>query len=228
MALKLAIFEDNTALRTSLCALFEEVREVEVVGDYADCRAPFPEQVVALRPDVVLMDVNMPGSMDGIAATALLKNLLPDTQVVILTVLEDEDIIFNALSAGATGYLLKQTSSYDIVEGVLQVHRGESPITPAIARKVLNFFKQQSDPTPPPGESVTTPAESFGLSTREQDILDGLVEGLSYKMIAGRYFISTDTVRNHIQNIYKKMHVNSKGEAIRKALLGSNVKVHKF
>lgn len=214
MRIRLALFEDNDNFRESLVALLSTEPDITVVGAFPHCSAPFPEAVVALQPDVVLMDIHMPGQRNGIEATGVLKALMPDVQVVMLTVSEEDEIIFEALRRGATGYLLKRTAADELLDSIWEVMRGGSPITPAIARKVLAYFK--GDNAPKPSESPAL-SEVFGLSAREREILEALMEGLSYKLIADRYFIATDTVRNHIQKIYQKMHVHSKGEAIHKA-----------
>jgi DNA-binding NarL/FixJ family response regulator len=168
------------------------------------------------------MDIDMPG-LNGIEATAVVKEASPTTQVVMLTVSEEEDRIFQALRNGATGYLLKKSGPDELVESVRLVHKGGSPMSPAIARKVLQFFHlTQAIPQTPAAVQKTVEIDdealATGLTPREQEILEALVDGLSYKMIAAKHFISTDTVKNHIQGIYRKLHVNSKGEAISYAL----------
>jgi len=212
--LRLVIFEDNSDFRESLLLLFQFTPDVEVAGAFPNC-VELPKAISTLKPDVVLMDIDMPG-MNGIEATLLVKEILPETQVVMLTVSEEEDRIFQALRNGATGYILKKAGPEEILDGVRWVSKGGSPMTPAIARKVLQFFHLQpniSNPEPP--KAADKPGDAFyNLTPREKEILEGLVDGLSYKMIAARYFISADTVKNHIQGIYRKLHVNSKGEAI--------------
>ncbi|MBL7827751.1 MAG: response regulator transcription factor [Saprospiraceae bacterium] len=218
--LRLVIFDDNNDFRESLLHLFRFTPDVDVVGAYADC-SNVQDAIQSLKPEVVLMDIDMPG-INGIEATALLKVVAPEVQVVMLTVSEEEERIFQALRNGATGYMLKRSGPDELVEGVRSVVQGGSPMSPAIARKVLQFFhfnengKQAANSIPKPME----PEESLatGLTPREQEILEALVDGLSYKMIAAKHFISTDTVKNHIQGIYRKLHVNSKGEAISLAL----------
>ena len=220
--LRLVIFEDNGDFRESLLLLFRYTPDVEVVGAFPNC-LELSEAIAELKPDVVLMDIDMPG-MNGIEATLMVKEILPGTQVVMLTVSEEEERIFQALRNGATGYILKKAGSEEILEGVRSVCKGGSPMTPAIARKVLLYFHIRIDNQP--GKSVPLPENvsenqedlRYNLTPREQEILEGLVDGLSYKMIAARYFISADTVKNHIQGIYRKLHVNSKGEAISYAL----------
>lgn len=217
----LVIFEDNHNFRESLLQFFQLIPDIEVTGAFPDCSELF-SQINTLKPDVILMDIDMPG-MNGIEATAHVKEISPETQVVMLTVSEEEDRIFQALRNGATGYLLKKTDPEEIADSVRSVCKGGSPMSPAIARKVLQYFRPHTseNATPKPLTSEKTSendALSTGLTPREQEILEGLVDGLSYKMIAARYYISPDTVKNHIQGIYRKLHVNSKGEAISLAL----------
>jgi DNA-binding NarL/FixJ family response regulator len=220
--LRLVIFEDNHDFRESLLHLFHFTPDIEVAGAFSDC-SNLAQHVSDLLPGVILMDIDMPG-MNGIEATLLVKEISPETQVVMLTVSEEEDRIFQALRNGATGYLLKKAEPDEIVEAVRAVCTGGSPMTPAIARKVLQFFHGSMEKAVKPEAPAPKASEtqfrlySATLTHREQEILEALVDGLSYKMIAGRYFISTDTVKNHIQGIYRKLHVNSKGEAISFAL----------
>ncbi len=218
--IRLLIVDDSSDFRLSLEQLFQTTDDIEVIGALSD-GSQVPGVLQKRLPDVVLMDIDMPLT-NGIVATAQLKALSPKTQVVMLTVSESEDRIFDALRNGATGYLLKKASPEEIIEAVYTVHRGGSPISPAIARKVLQFFHLEQRinlfGTQLTGQIEATDAHSMGLTPREHEILEGLVDGLSYKMIASRFFISADTVKNHIQGIYRKMHVNSKGEAISLAL----------
>lgn len=242
--LSLVIFEDNNNFRESLLQFFRYTPDIKVTGAYPDC-SQLPQSINELKPNAILMDIDMPG-MNGIEATAIVKDISPGTQVVMLTVSEEEDRIFQALRNGATGYLLKKTDPEEIAESIRSVCKGGSPISPAIARKVLQYFHLKTNennlPTKNPeateNKTPKTPnhplatienketsipdenddAQSTGLTPREQEILEGLVDGLSYKMIASRYYISPETVKNHIQGIYRKLHVNSKGEAISLAL----------
>ena len=221
--LRLVIFDDNHDFRESLLHLFRFTPDVNVAGAFPDCNG-IQDIIRDLDPVVVLMDIDMPG-MNGIEATAVVKSVKPSIQVVMLTVSEEEDRIFQALRNGATGYLLKKSGPDELIEGVRLVCKGGSPMSPAIARKVLQFFHfnhHQALPNSPDfsAQKQTESAEvlDMGLTPREQEILEALVDGLSYKMIAAKHFISTDTVKNHIQGIYRKLHVNSKGEAISMAL----------
>jgi DNA-binding NarL/FixJ family response regulator len=234
--IRLVIFEDNSNFRESLLQLFRFTPGIEVSGAFPDC-SDAARVVAELNPAVVLMDVDMPG-MNGIEATAVVKEINPKIQVVMLTVSEEEDRIFQALQNGATGYLLKKSNPDDIVESVRAVNSGGSPMSPSVARKVLRFFTgKRLIPTPDKTPfnlheenmfvvSAKNNAESIdlfverkeeadeALTPREYEILEALVDGLSYKMIAHRLYISPDTVKNHIQAVYRKLHVHSKGEAI--------------
>lgn len=156
------------------------------------------------------MDIQLPG-MSGIEGIGIIKDKYPEIDIIMLTVYHDSHKIFDSLCAGASGYLLKHTSLPEIKESILNLLNGGAPMSPQIARKVINHFQEQ-EPRKSNVESSLTP--------REHDIVNGLVDGLSYKMIADRYDISIDTVRAHIRNIYKKLHVNSKAEVIAKSLKG--------
>jgi DNA-binding NarL/FixJ family response regulator len=204
--IKIAIYEDNIALRSSLSHLLQSSEEFEFLGAYEN-----PEHIIQncleKTPHVILMDIDMP-VINGIEAATLVKNKFPEVNILMLTIFEDRDKLFDALKAGASGYLLKNSSVIEIIEAIHEIHRGGSPMTPSVARKVLDFFsKPQTQPNP-----------EEKLSDRELDILRCLVSGDSYKMIAANCFISMGTVRSHINNIYKKLHVNSKSEAVVKAL----------
>jgi len=160
-----------------------------------------------LKPDVVLMDIDLPG-INGIEAVSIVKSVSPSTQVIMLTVFDNEEKIFQAIRNGASGYLLKNSSPTEIVDSIFDVYRGGSPMTASVARKVLQYFQHQPKAQKP----------DYNLSEREQEILKGLVNGYSYKLIANEYFISIDTVRSHIRHIYDKLQVNSKTEAVLKAI----------
>jgi len=159
------------------------------------------------QPDVLLMDIGLPG-MSGIDGMKLIKADYPDIDIIMLTVYNDNEKIFQSLCAGATGYLLKNTPLYEIKEGIELLKRGGSPMSPQIARKVVEFFNVEKKQAESP------------LSEKEKEIVIGLVDGLSYKLIADRMHISIETVRFHIKNIYRKLHVHSKAEVISKSLKG--------
>lgn len=153
------------------------------------------------------MDIGMPG-MSGIEGVRLLKSVFPQVDVIMQTVYEDDERIFQSIIAGASGYLLKKTPPAKILEAIKDIREGGAPMSASIARKVLTMFQ-----SPSPLKS-----SEYDLSEREKEVLGGLVKGLSYKMIADQCFISIDTVRSHIKNIYEKLHVHSKGEAVAKAM----------
>jgi two-component system, NarL family, response regulator LiaR len=206
MNIRVSIYEDNDALRESLSYLVLGTRTLELTGAYPDCLNVMENCVVA-RPDVILMDIDMPG-ISGIEATAMIKASFPEINILILTIFEDKKKVFDALCAGATGYMLKKSSAVEIIEAIAELHNGGSPMTGEIARKVFEFF----------ANPVVLRNDDYALSTREFDILKCLLEGDSYKMIADACSISIGTVRFHLNNIYKKLHVNSKSEAVIKAL----------
>ena len=206
MNIRVSIYEDNDPLRESLSYLIMGTRTLELVGAYPDCSCVIENCVVA-RPDVILMDIDMPG-ISGIEATGMIKATFPEINIMILTIFEDKTKVFDALCAGATGYLLKKSSAVEIIEAIAELHNGGSPMTGEIARKVFEFFVNPA----------ILNSNEYAISARELDILKCLVEGDSYKMIADTCSISIGTVRFHINNIYKKLHVNSKSEAVIKAL----------
>jgi len=206
MGIRLAIYEDNTALRESLGHLIMGVGSMELCGSYPDCSSVI-ENCTNNKPEIILMDIDMPG-ISGIEATALVKSKFPEINIMMLTVYENRDKVFEALCAGATGYLLKKTSSVQIIEAISELHNGGSPMSGEIARKVLEFFTKP----------IVGKDNDYALSSRELDILRCLVNGDSYKMIADACFISIGTVRSHINSIYKKLAVNSKSEAVIKAM----------
>ncbi len=206
MPIRVAIYEDNTTLRESLSQLLKGSEEFEFLAAYRNAINILKNCQIA-TPDVILMDIDMP-EITGIEASRLVKEQFPKINILILTVYEDKEKIFAALQAGASGYLLKKARIIEIIEAIHEIHRGGAPMTSGIARKVLEFFLIPKKTT----------SKEDTLSERELDILQCLVNGDSYKMIAENCFISMGTVRSHINNIYKKLHVNSKSEAVVKAL----------
>lgn len=206
MAIKVSIYEDNKSLRESLTYLILGSNNFELCGAYGDCLTII-ENIRENKPDVILMDIDLP-QITGIEAVAKVKSVFPEINIMMLTVYEEKDKIFDALCAGATGYLLKKTSSVQIVESIVELYNGGSPMSGEIARKVLTFFSK----TQPKNENI------YQISERELDILKCITSGDSYKMIADKCCISIGTVRTHINSIYKKLHVNSKSEAVIKAL----------
>lgn len=204
----IVIFENNEAYRKSLELYFEEFSGIRIVGSYGDGLQAV-ERVSAAGAALVLMDIDMPG-INGIEASIEIKANLPDVHILILTVFEDNSRVFDAICAGADGYLLKSTAPHEIVRAIRDTLNGGSPMTPSVARKVLQMFG--------PGKSVKETTAQNNLTDKEKEVLKQLVEGNSYKMIADHLKISVDTVRFHIRNIYSKLHINSATEAVALAL----------
>lgn len=207
MNIRVILFDDNTSLREGLFQLINGSPGLECVGAFANCNNII-KNMEDTNPDVVLMDIEMPG-INGIEAVKLLKEKFPDIKILMETIFEDNDKIFQSICSGAEGYILKNTPPALILESIKEIHSGGAPMTPIIANKVLKMFKQN-----PSGQAN----EDFDLTTREKEILKCLVEGMSYKLIADTCFISIDTVGGHIKNIYKKLQVHSKSEAVIKAI----------
>lgn len=205
--IKLVIYEDNKNLRQSLELLFEDSAYVEVCQSFPDC-STVVKDILDLQPDVVLMDIDMPG-MNGIEGVQLIKTTQPDIQVIMHTIFEDDNKIFDALAAGANGYMLKNCSPSQLLDAIRDVSTGGAPMSPGIAKKVLDSFRQ---PSPKPVEICEK------LSNREMEILQMLTQGYTYKRISAECSISIDTTRTHIKNIYTKLHVNCGTEAVAKAL----------
>jgi len=203
MAIKVSIYEDNMALLESLSYLIRGTEGFELCTA-SPCAVHILSDCEANCPDVILMDIDMP-EMSGIEATRLVKEVFEDINIMMFTVFEDKDKIFEALCAGATGYLLKKTPSAQIINAIGELYQGGSPMSSGIARKVLEYF---SRPVNPEKEKL------YQLSQRERDILKRLVMGDSYKMVADACFISIGTVYSHINSLYKKLHINSKSEAV--------------
>jgi DNA-binding NarL/FixJ family response regulator len=207
MPIRIIIYEDNAALRDSLRILLAGLDQFDLVGAFGDC-LNIEEEVRRLDPDVILMDIDMPGR-SGIEGAYLAKQVNPATEVLMLTVFDDNDKVFQAICAGASGYLLKKTPPSKILEAIEDIYNGGAPMTPSIARKVLELFPR----TP----AVNTELDK--LTPREQGVLRCLSTGNSYKMVADELNISIETVRTHIKRIYEKLHVHSVAEAIAKAFL---------
>lgn len=202
----IVIFDDNPGRRESLRMLLESHSEFIVTGDFADC-SNVKAQIEELQPDVVLMDIQMP-LVDGLQGVRIIKEYFPNIHVIMQTVFEDDDKIFDAMRYGASGYILKKTDPRQIIQAIEEVRRGGSPMTPSIATRVLHFFRKQHETKP----------DQYGLSEREKEILQFLVDGMSYKMIAERLDISYNTVNSHIKKIYDKLQVHSVSEAVSKAI----------
>lgn len=204
--IRVAIFDDNKIYIDNLSLLFENSEDYVLAGAFPNALNVL-QKVAKAKPDVIIMDIRMP-DVSGIEAVKIIKKEYPAIQILMQTVFEDEDKVFAAICAGASGYMLKGSSPGDMLEAIAEVYTGGSPMSPSIARKVLSFFQTVHQPEP----------EFFDLSKREKEILKCLVDGLSYKLIADTCFISINTVNSHIRKIYDKLHVNSSQEAISKAL----------
>jgi DNA-binding NarL/FixJ family response regulator len=207
MKIRVLIFDDNSDRRDSLSMLILTTPDLELAGACPDCSNVI-EDVSRTSPDVILMDIGMPG-VNGIEATHKIKSAFPQIKILIQTVFEDENNIFEAIRSGASGYLLKKSQASKIIESIQEAHQGGAPMTPWIANKVLDFFRSVS-----PKENRT----DYGLSKRELEVLEFLVKGMSYKMIGDSMSITYNTVNSHMKKIYDKLHVHSVGEAVSKAI----------
>ncbi|HRI30108.1 MAG TPA: response regulator transcription factor [Candidatus Kapabacteria bacterium] len=187
--------------------LIDSTDTMHCVGALEDGRGVVTH-ISRLHPDVILMDIDMP-HVNGIEALRLIKKTLFNVKILMQTVFEDEVKIFDAIMEGADGYILKKTSPDNVVEAIVDVYNGGSPMTPAVARQVINLFKNKHE---------RVAKTDFALSAREYEVLSFLVQGLSYKMIAEKCNVSYSTVNSHISNIYKKLHVNSGPQAVAKAI----------
>ena len=210
MGLRIAIFDDNKNIRESILLLLKMEKEFEVVGSFSnvlDCI----DDIKTCRPDVILMDIEMPG-MSGIEAVRTIKKELPHIQLLMQTVFEDDDRVFDSICAGASGYILKNFLNTHLVDSIKELQFGGSPMSPSIARKVLTKMQQIPQYIKP--EEVP----DYHLTKREKEVLACMVNGLSYKMIADQLSISYETVRSHIKKIYEKLHVASISEVVSKAI----------
>ncbi len=206
MSTSLILFEDNVELRKVLVNLLNNSEDYIVTGDYSDV-LNVAEIIRDTLPDVVIMDINMPG-MTGIKAISIIKEEKPDISIVMYTQFEDEDKLFKSLCAGADGYILKKTSPFELIDAIDEVCAGGAPLSPSIAKKILNSFTIKQKPA----------GIRFQLTTKENEILQLLVKGYSVKLIAFEMGITYNTTRTHLRNIYRKLHVNCGKEAIAKIL----------
>jgi DNA-binding NarL/FixJ family response regulator len=212
MQIRVLIFEDNNNLREGLFQLINGSPGFICVGAFPNCDN-VEAKVTSASPDVILMDIEMPG-ISGIDGVILIKKKFPAIKILMETIFEDDEKIFNSICAGAEGYILKNTPPVSILDSIREIFTGGSPMTPSIANRVLKMVQK------PP--SVTSKNE-FDLTRREKEILTCLVNGMSYKIIADECNISIDTVNMHIKNIYSKLQVHSKSQAVAKAIKGKIV-----
>jgi DNA-binding NarL/FixJ family response regulator len=206
MPTTVSLVEDNDQLRVTLARVINRTEGFQCLSQHGNAEAAL-EALPKEKPNVVLMDNNLPG-MNGVECVRQLKQLAPGTQVIMLTAYEDTENIFNSLAAGASGYLLKRTSSAELIEAIRDVQKGGSPMTTHIARKVVQSFQKAG--------ASTQPTEN--LSQREQEVLDCLSHGLMYKEIAEKLGISYETVHTYIRRIYEKLQVRTRTEAVAKFL----------
>jgi len=206
--INVAIVEDNDTIREGLAALINGTTGYKCVGSYRDCES-FLGKLASSDVNVVLMDIALPG-MNGIEGVKQAKVIKPETDILMLTIYEDSEKVFDALCAGACGYLVKKTPPSKLLEAIKEVFEGGSPMSSQIARQVILAFKESKD--------IPDDKQEFELSSREKEVINLLAGGNNYQQIAGQLYISVDTVRHHIKNIYKKLHVHTQSEAVAKAI----------
>jgi DNA-binding NarL/FixJ family response regulator len=206
-SIKIAVFDDNLPRREFLQILLDSTEDFTCTGAYEDCRDVL-RHIASDVPDVVLMDIDMP-HVNGIEGLALIKQHFPKVKVLMQTIFEDEDKIFNAIVAGADGYILKKASPIKLLEGIREVMEGGAPMTPVVAKQVLLIFNNKHK---------SFAKNDLALTSRETEILSLLVEGYSYKMIASKCNVTYATVNTHISSIYQKLHVSSGTEAVALAI----------
>ncbi len=205
--MKVIIFEDNFLVQQSLCEVLRSDDQIDVCGTYENAKG-IDRIYSEHSPDLVIMDIDMP-EVNGLTGLSILKQKNPDARVLMFTVFEENDKVLNAICLGANGYILKSSSGEKIIESVKDVINGGSPLTPAIASKILKHF---------PKHNMSTNDELLMLTTKEKEVLELLVKGYSYKKIAAELFKSVETIRTQIKTIYRKLNVKSNAEAIIKAL----------
>jgi DNA-binding NarL/FixJ family response regulator len=203
--INVAIIEDNVTLRKSLQEIFDASGQVKVVSLLDSC-TQIVQEYKHTKPDIALVDIGLKNNESGIDCVQTIRQYFPEIRILMFTVFEDDDKIFDSICAGASGYLLKKTPPEEIIRSLITLYEGGAPMTPSIANRTLELFRDKINP----------PQTEWGLTTREKEILGCLAEGYTYKKIASKLFISISTVRSHIMNIYEKLQVNSKIEAIRK------------
>jgi DNA-binding NarL/FixJ family response regulator len=206
--IRVAIFEDNKHLRETFQLLLENTPGYICVGAWPNCNELIHE-LHANPCEIVLMDIEMPG-MNGIEATKIIKQKFTGVLVLIQTVFAQDDYIFNAICAGASGYILKSSTPEEYLSAIKDVHNGGSPMTGGIARRVLELFKHNLQPD--------KPQDDYNLTPQEKKVLQQLVQGKSYKLAAAELFVSVDTIKTHVRNIYAKLQVHSGTEAVSKAI----------
>ncbi|MEI6076634.1 MAG: response regulator transcription factor [Verrucomicrobiota bacterium] len=210
MAINVSIVEDNDKLRSTLAKVLNRAEGFRCASDYGSAEDAL-DDLPKIKPEVVLMDINLPG-INGVECVRKLKIMLPQTQVMMLTVYEDTENIFNALAAGANGYMLKRTPTKELIAAIQEMQRGGSPMTTHIARLVVQSFQKPAIAAPTMDSTLPE------LSEREQQVLDLLAQGLIYKEIADKLNIGYETVHTYIRRIYEKLQVRTRTEAVAKFL----------
>ncbi|MFA6470317.1 MAG: response regulator transcription factor [Bacteroidota bacterium] len=200
------IIEDNALFRKNIVALINDEKGMSCTGEFSSCEQALQQLVRDERPDAFLLDIGLPG-MDGIEGIKKIKILVPDAQIIIITVFDDNDHVFDAICAGASGYLLKTTSEAMILQSIREVISGGSPMNASIARKVLTAFS-----------TLRIPNAEYKLSPREREILDLVIKSYTNQQIAEQLYLSVHTIDTHLRNIYEKLQVHSRTEAVAKIL----------
>lgn len=213
MTISVCIVDDNKDIRSALEQIILMAEGYTLAGSYADAEEAL-QKIPTAKPNVVLMDINLGDGESGIDCVRQLKPQYPDILFMMCTIYEEDEKIFEALKAGANGYILKKTAPAKLLDALRELHEGGAPMSSQIARKVVNAF-QVKYPADTAGASITAKTISI-LSNRENEILELLAKGMLYKEIAARLFISQETVRKHVYHIYEKLHVNNRVEAINK------------
>jgi len=213
MSVRLVIYEDNARLRQSLELLLGEGNDFIISGTFENCDTVLNDMETC-HPQLVIMDIDMPG-VNGIEGVRIIKTHYHEIRIVMYTVFDDDNRIFECICAGADGYLLKNTSPLKLIQSLHELMEGGAPMSPFVAQKVFQFFRKQETPVD----------DEFKITHREKEILELLVKGNSYKMIADKCDISMDTVKKHLHNIYNKLHVHCGTEAVAKALQHRIVKL---
>ena len=209
MAIRVCIFEDNPKMNKALAQLVDSASGLELAGTFTDGKDVL-RNVTQSDPDVVLMDIDMP-EVNGIEAVKMIRKHFPKLRILMQTVFEDDDKVFESLVAGASGYVLKNMPSDKMVEAIVEVHNGGAPMSPSIASRVLNLFQHYV-------RKPEKETEEYNLSQREKEVLSCMVDGKPYKVICDELSITYSTVRSHVQKIYEKLHVSNNTEAVSKAL----------
>jgi len=206
--INVAIVEDNNTIREGLAALISGTPGYNCTGAYPDCEK-FLTNLPKINIDLVLMDIGLPG-INGIEGVKKAKIINPALNILMLTIYEESNVVFEALCAGACGYLVKKTPPSRLLEAINDICEGGSPMSSHIARQIISVFHQK--------KNLNGNSSDYELTQREKEVLNHLADGYNYQEIADKLFISVDTVRHHIRNIYKKLHVHSQSEAVAKAI----------